>query len=568
MKRDWWPYLLILFVALFAVHPLIVHGASCGHDFDFHIVSWFEAAHQLQHGTLEPHWAFTPAWNAGEPRFVFYPPLSWYIGAVLGLVLPWTAVPIVYTWLALSAAGVSLYYSAQRLEASPQAALIAASVYIVNPYTLFTAYERTAYAELLAAAWIPLLLVAILEKRVTIARIAIPIGLLWLTNAPAAVMSCYVLAVLTLVRVVATKGERLQIAANSLAATLIGIAIAGIYLVPALYERAWVQLRMATITDMNFANNFLFGHTADADHDQVLRTASVVAVILIVAAALASIVAYMRSTRAEDRERIMALGVVSVVIVFLLTPLSAPVWRHVPELVFLQFPWRFLAILAPGVALTIAFALSQFTLRPTTGRVSVLVVAIALTIPEWHSFRQACDAEDTVASRLAVFRSSDPGTDPTDEYTPKGADNDVLKHTNPSWWLARSPGGKPADDDVRTVCDNGCEGLPIPRTGSAPYALDLNLPAPMVLVLNLRDYPEWEVTRRGADSEKLEHPTHLHREDGLLALPLRAGPSHVVIRYVGGYDNVLGWVLSIFGLVFLTLAVLHERHLRLNGQAG
>jgi len=38
---------------------------------------------------------------------------------------------------------------------------------MANPYMLFTAYERTAYAELLAAAWIPLLLLAVLRERVT-----------------------------------------------------------------------------------------------------------------------------------------------------------------------------------------------------------------------------------------------------------------------------------------------------------------------------------------------------------------------------------------------------------------
>src|SRR5580704_7878119 len=200
MQRDRIPYILLPIAALIAVLPLILHGCSCGHDFDFHILNWLEAAHQFTHGNLHPHWAYTPAFNAGEPRFIFYPPISWTIGAILGLIMPWTWTPIAYTWLALTAAGLSLYYLAKTFT-TQNAALLAAAFYIVNPYTLYTAYERTAYAELLAAAWIPLLLHAILREEISILRIAIPVALLWLTNAPAAVMSCYTLALLTLIRI-------------------------------------------------------------------------------------------------------------------------------------------------------------------------------------------------------------------------------------------------------------------------------------------------------------------------------------------------------------------------------
>src|ERR1700761_6222805 len=111
MRRDWHSYLLIAVAGLIAVHPLMVHGCSCGHDFDFHLVSWLEAANQFSHGTLHPHWAYTPAFNAGEPRFVFYPPISWMLGAVLGVVLThlpgvaattgWNAAPILFTWIVL-----------------------------------------------------------------------------------------------------------------------------------------------------------------------------------------------------------------------------------------------------------------------------------------------------------------------------------------------------------------------------------------------------------------------------------------------------------------------------------
>ena len=132
---------------------------------------------------------------------MFYPPLSWTLGALLGMVLPWGVVPVVFTWVALTAAGLGMYLLARQLSGKG-AALLAALVYVANPYMMFTAYERTAYAELLAAAWIPLLLAAVLRERVSVVRVAVPVALLWLTNAPAAVMGCYALALVGLVRVV------------------------------------------------------------------------------------------------------------------------------------------------------------------------------------------------------------------------------------------------------------------------------------------------------------------------------------------------------------------------------
>src|SRR5271168_3714622 len=280
MQRDRIPYILLPIAALIAVLPLILRGCSCGHDFDFHILSWLEAARQFTHGNLHPHWAYTPAWNAGEPRFVFYPPLSWTIGAILGLIFPWTWTPILYTWLALTSACLGLYYLARDFT-TPTAALLAATLYTVNPYMLFTAYERTAYAELLAAAFIPLLLHAILRERVTIPSIAIPIALLWLTNAPAAVMSCYALALLTVIRLAKPSSLRKEIAINTISGTILGLALAAFYIVPAAYERRYVQIAMAIIPNMRIQDNFLFHHTGDIPHDQVLHTASIIAIILI-----------------------------------------------------------------------------------------------------------------------------------------------------------------------------------------------------------------------------------------------------------------------------------------------
>src|ERR1700750_221229 len=131
MPRDRRPLFILPLAALIAIAPLIVRGCSCGHDFDFYLINWFEAARQLTRGNFHPQWADTPAWNAGEPRFVFYPPLSWTIGALLTLGLThlpgiaaahaFALAPILYTWLVLSGGGFSLYALAGRY-ANPLAA--------------------------------------------------------------------------------------------------------------------------------------------------------------------------------------------------------------------------------------------------------------------------------------------------------------------------------------------------------------------------------------------------------------------------------------------------------------
>jgi hypothetical protein len=549
-QRLW----LIPIAALVAVMPLIHHGCSCGHDFDFHLLNWMEAARQFSHGNLYPHWAFTPAFNAGEPRFVFYPPLSWILGALLGLLLAhlpgvaeaaaWSAAPILFTWIALTASGLTLYRLA-RIYANTNAALLAAILYLANPYMLFTAYERTAYAELLAAAWIPLLLHAILRDRVTIPRIALPMALLWLTNAPAAVMGCYTLALLAAIRFVFVYRRNSaqvawQLALKTFAGTVLGLSLAAFYIVPAAYERRYVQIAMATITGMRIDHNFLFEHTGSSSdallHDQVLHTASIIAVALLAATAvaLAAAVLLRKAKQTESVFPAPQLTILSAGIAFLLTPLSLPFWNHAPQAVFLQFPWRLLAILAPVLALSTAAALGRVRLRLVPTVIAAIVLAFALSHPAYSQFRQPCDDEDIAPARLALFHSSD-GTDPTDEYTPVDADNDALNPNDPPDWLATAPADPPP---------TGAEA------GPAPMHLTLAAPRPETLILNLRNYPAWLILLNNQPDL-----ARAHRRDGLIAIAVPAGISTVDIRYARTHDQTIGDTISLLALGLFVAAV-------------
>ena len=83
----------LLVTTLAATSLLLARGPSCGHDFDFHLVSWLEVARAWHNGLFYPHWASSANFGAGEPRFVFYPPASWMLGAALGTVVGWHAAP-------------------------------------------------------------------------------------------------------------------------------------------------------------------------------------------------------------------------------------------------------------------------------------------------------------------------------------------------------------------------------------------------------------------------------------------------------------------------------------------
>jgi hypothetical protein len=571
MHRERLPYILIPVAAFIAILPLLIHGCSCGHDFDFHLLSWMEAARQFTQGNLHPHWAYTPAYNAGEPRFVFYPPVSWTIGAILGLIFPWTWTPILYTWLSLTAAGLSLNYLARDFTTS-KAALIAAIFYTVNPYMLFTAYERTAYAELLAAAWIPLLLHAILRKQVTIPRIAIPIALLWLTNAPAAVMSCYALALLAALRLITKPGAphldsemwasrasatapahanisnapsqtQFQLALNTTIGTILGLTLAAFYILPAAYERRFVQIAMAIIPFYRIQDNFLFHHTTDISHDQVLHTASLIAIIL-VTLTIATLIAIRITQNSRTTKLLLPLATITTAITLLLTPITQFIWNHAPELAFLQFPWRLLAILAAVLALAIALAFK--TTNPTALKTTTLTIAIAaaLTYPAYKAFHQACDPEDTVKARLALFHPNQ-GTDPTDEYTPTTADNDSLAQTNPPWWLSEDPNAKAPSNT---------------QPGPAPTHFSFEATKPGFLILNLRDYPAWEITSADPNSMHLNHPKHIHRDDGLVTLPLYYAADYTIdITYTQTADQTIGDILSLLSLALLIVLLIRER---------
>jgi len=570
----------ILLAAAVAVAPQLVRGNSCGHDFDFHLVSWLDAQQSWRQGILYPHWSPSANFGAGEPRFVFYPPLTWMLGAALGFVLSWTLVPVALTFLLLAATGLATRALA-RLVLTDGAATLAGCAALFSGYALFTAYERTAFGELTGGFWMPLILLLLLRDRNpsaaafrrapdgSAAPLALAVAGAWLSNVPVGVMASYLLAAAALVVALAERSWAPVLRATAGAA--VGIGLAAFYLVPATWEQRWIDVRQATGDPGEMIeNSWLFARHADPLlqlHDAELGRVSCIAAAMLAVSLAGLLVAWKRGRLATERRWWIPLALISFAILFLLLPVSLPVWNLLPKLRLLQFPWRWLVALEAPMAIFFALAVWPGQAARRWRRVAVLSACAAVFLASAAMagvfFFQNCDDEDAVQSMVNVYRAG-AGFQGTDEYEPPGADNSLLASglpaaclvADPATVLGMSPGGQLGDLIPAWKKDqHSCE-ITVDWQLDEPERKRFRsvVPQGSSLILRLRSYPAWQVRVNGQPVSTLPR-----REDGLMAVPVPKGPIDLTVDWTTTTDVLAGRWLSGFALLLLTAVCLLER---------
>ncbi len=408
---------VILLAALVAIVPQFVRGNSCGHDFDVHLVSWLDCANSWRHGILFPQWTASPNYGAGEPRFVYYPPFTWVAGAALGLVLPWHFVPILLTFLTLAGTGLATRALAlEALEDLP--ATLAGCASLFSGFTLFTAYERTAFPEFTGGFWLPLVLLFVLRDRDHSAWLirrafdgsTVPLAIVlagcWLSNLPLGVMAGYLLAGAALLAALLNRTWAPVL--RGAFAIALGLGLSAFYWLTAAFERNWVDIRQATHElGYNFENNWLFARHFNPElalHDAVLRQASWIVISMIAVAFAALFICWRRGTLPTtngSRRWWIPLAFIPVIALLLQFPFSAPIWRLLPEMSFLQFPWRWLEAVEAPMAIFLIAAIWPQSRRGRTWVVAGCSAAFAaMTIFAGAYFFQVCDTEDAVVSMV------------------------------------------------------------------------------------------------------------------------------------------------------------------------
>jgi hypothetical protein len=223
--------------------------------------------------------------------------------------------------------------------------------------------------------------------------------------------------------------------------------------------------------------------------------------------------------------------------------LSSIFWAHLPKLRFVQFPWRWMAILTVPYAYFLAAAMARRRRGWIWASVGLVIVAGSATLLVQRAW---WDSEDIPVLREAIAR--DQGFEGTDEYDPLGDDHTNLPEKAPRLQIL------PADDSGGTAPKAEIQNE---RRTAEERNLRVTSNEPVRVGLRLLNYPAWRVEVNGKAVTPLRAETN-----GQMVLELSPGTQRITVKFVRTPDRKLGTAISLIALLTL-LALLNAGGMRL-----
>lgn len=561
---------LLLALSVFAWAPLLTPAYFLNaHDARHSIFYLVEFDQTWRDGYLWPRWSPDFAFGYGYPLFNLYAPLAIYAAEILHLAgLSFVAAIKAMYILATVAAGLGMAGFGQRLFGR-RAGLLAGIAYMYVPFHLAEIFVRSAYAEFVALAVVPFLFWAFTEliaapspRRAALAGAMY--GLLALVHLTSFFTFSPFLMVYILFLIMAKSKADLrslvQRALWALAAGVLGLALAAIYLLPLLAEARFVKVEQWTSGSYNYLQHFVYlaqffspdwgyGYSGLGLQDDFSFQLGIVFLVLTMAA-LVNIIA----RRFAHYSTALFFLISTIVVILLMSTLAEPIWRIVPIATLVQFPWRLLAMTAFTMSIVIASLLAPTnppspTLNPQSPISNpqsplyllcliIVLASFAYTLPQytdiptWTETPLAVINWDraSIADRVGMVSVTleQPQTSPMEaEYLANGRPNTVAAIIS-------------GQGTVETL-----------HHGGASDVIRVTAPEPVTVQFYTYDYPGWQVTLDGQPLAHRHQPPF-----GLITSDLPAGDHTVMLAMGTTLPRTLGTIVTGLALLLIVLIFL------------
>lgn len=543
-------YALVVAVAILACLPLLKHGAVDGHSIEYNLVWLKNFSAQLSVGDWYPRWLMGMNRGAGSPVFYYYAPLPFYIASFGVFLLPDASLNLQLAageCLLIALSGIAFFYYARRHVAT-LAALVAACVYMLLPYHFeIDLWLRQDIGELTVYIIVPLILACTerifaesqLDKTLDTLGLGVSYAALMLAHLPSAVLFSVCLGVygaVMLIRHVSLISIR-QFAFG----IGLGIALAAIYWVPALFTQSYIRSDKLWTPYFDF-HRWLYPATSEMSNPFAHRLIFLIGLTTLVFA-LAWLAAFFHRRHTHAAPLWSALGLM-LAAWFLISPLSLWLWEHAPQLWKVQFPWRVTLVVDLATAVAVMYALHALQQRDWRALPSLLAGALVLIYCGYSAdIKNTLGPVDNARQVTDQFYAVRNGLDAPEYTTP-------WSHMSAQEIVATSE----LDDRLEYNARDGV--VHIAEWSPHQIALDVELTRATMLEIRQFYFPNWQIRIKGAHTNTILEPA---AHTGLLRVQAPAGNYRLSLAMAPLLQEWIGGAISVLALLVMGGALLWRR---------
>lgn len=325
---------------------------------DFHVFRQHEFNECLAAGSFPCRWAPDATKGFGQPLFNFYGQIPYWVGAIFGLGNQNELLGVKLTFIFTLVAAAYAMFAFARSEFGDRVGLLAAVVYSWLPYRAVDVWVRGALNEAFAFVYYPLILWA--AVRFVKTRQFIYAG--WTSLLLALLLATHNLSFLMFVPflgvVVAWKwwsNRNFHTILDFISIFLGAILLSAFYLFPVIAETGLIsvgditkgyygyQLHWATLNQLFISRFWGYGGSGWGPNDNLSFAVGYIAWVPLILLGVYLVLARFKKQFASSY---VVFAACSLLAIFLTHGKSEIIWKLIPPLSFIQFPWRFLAIAA------------------------------------------------------------------------------------------------------------------------------------------------------------------------------------------------------------------------------
>lgn len=375
--------LIIVLFSLFFLRAIFHTGFMYSHDSLWH-VERLQDMYSLVGKKFPVRWSPTLDHGYGVPLFNFTYPAPYYLGAgfmSLGLGPIKTYDLLLVSFYILG--GIGVYLLGRK---RPWIGLVAALLYLATPYQFLDIFVRGALGEVVALGLIPWVFLSF-------EQISSSGKLRWFSSLPFAFLLlshnfyAYLIGALLLFLIITLYRHKRQL----IYSFLFSLALSAFFLLPAFFEKSYLLFSQSdhlgyrdhfvSLSQLIYSKwSYLGSLPGNNPQEMSFRLGLANLVIFLASFFLVVFLGFKRKLP----QRLGILFIITIICIFLMTSPSDFLWRFIPLLSSIQFPWRFLGLLTILFPL-LYLELAEHSFRSHKAKLFILISVCLLSLAIYNS---------------------------------------------------------------------------------------------------------------------------------------------------------------------------------------